>query len=262
MPHWLLVVALILAVVRQIEIPGVEPAGYWPRWALVWSLVALRIWPWFGCFRRSGCGHGWDERAGRSGNVGVVCPGRRRHRADVVSPAARPVADGRARQDLHQCDADPARTRDCPPPSPLSRTIINLFPEDTPLHEPALSRRAWSSRESARHPLRRQPIGRCVASDAFLDETLRLARDPSAWPILVHCHGVHGPYSCLDGDLPIRRRGTAAGRDLPRNRAPSRLPAEGFGHPALQSRAAASRRGPLLGRPDRHAPETLCRRHG
>ena len=31
-----------------------------------------------------------------------------------------------------------------------------------------------------------------ASSDAFLDETLRLARDPSAWPILVHCH------ACMD----------------------------------------------------------------
>ena len=56
-PHWgelwnqarqrraalLLVVALILALVRQVEIPGVAPAGYWPRWALVWSLIALNL---------------------------------------------------------------------------------------------------------------------------------------------------------------------------------------------------------------------------
>jgi hypothetical protein len=31
-----------------------------------------------------------------------------------------------------------------------------------------------------------------AASNAFLDETLRLARDPNAWPILVHCH------ACMD----------------------------------------------------------------
>src|SRR5205807_764601 len=29
-------------------------------------------------------------------------------------------------------------------------------------------------------------------SDEFLDETLRLSRDPSAWPILIHCH------ACMD----------------------------------------------------------------
>ena len=34
--------------------------------------------------------------------------------------------------------------------------------------------------------------GGAASSDAFLDETLRLARDPDAWPILVHCHG------CMD----------------------------------------------------------------
>src|SRR5262249_15018345 len=31
-----------------------------------------------------------------------------------------------------------------------------------------------------------------ASSDAFLDLTLSLARDPGAWPILVHCHG------CMD----------------------------------------------------------------
>ena len=31
-----------------------------------------------------------------------------------------------------------------------------------------------------------------AASSAFLDETLALAQDPTAWPILVHCHG------CMD----------------------------------------------------------------
>ena len=31
--------------------------------------------------------------------------------------------------------------------------------------------------------------GDTTQSEAFLDETLRLAQDPSAWPILVHCHG-------------------------------------------------------------------------
>ena len=31
-----------------------------------------------------------------------------------------------------------------------------------------------------------------AASDDFLDLTLRLAQDPEAWPVLVHCHG------CMD----------------------------------------------------------------
>ena len=31
-----------------------------------------------------------------------------------------------------------------------------------------------------------------VDSDEFLDQTLALAQDPSAWPILIHCHG------CMD----------------------------------------------------------------
>src|SRR5438309_615709 len=58
----LLAVALVLALFRQVEIPGVEPVGYWPRWALVWSLIAfglalVRLFPPLGCLR-------WPGRVG------------------------------------------------------------------------------------------------------------------------------------------------------------------------------------------------------
>ena len=36
------IAALVLAWLRQFEIPGVEPAGYWPRWAMIWGMLALR----------------------------------------------------------------------------------------------------------------------------------------------------------------------------------------------------------------------------
>ena len=32
-----------LALARQFEIPGVEPLGYWPRWAMIWALLAFDL---------------------------------------------------------------------------------------------------------------------------------------------------------------------------------------------------------------------------
>ena len=66
------------------------------------------------------------------------------------------------------------------------KTIINLFPEDTPDRSPRLPDELRFVRE---HGIRYL----CNTSDeahanAFLDQTLALARDPDAWPILVHCH--------------------------------------------------------------------------
>ena len=40
---WLWIAALVLAIARQFEIPGVEPRGYWPRCAMVWSLTAFDL---------------------------------------------------------------------------------------------------------------------------------------------------------------------------------------------------------------------------
>ena len=42
---WLWIAALVLAMARQFEIPGVEPRGYWPRWAMIWALTGLRPGP-------------------------------------------------------------------------------------------------------------------------------------------------------------------------------------------------------------------------
>lgn len=71
------------------------------------------------------------------------------------------------------------------------KTIINLFPEDLPgLRSPLL--------EGELRFARTQGITyvgspcRVDQADAFLDRTLALARDPDAWPILVHCH------ACMD----------------------------------------------------------------
>jgi hypothetical protein len=72
------------------------------------------------------------------------------------------------------------------------RTIINLFPEDTPQGSPLLPDELRFAREHGIRYLGSPSDPSEAASSAFLDLTLALARDPSTWPILVHCHG------CMD----------------------------------------------------------------
>ncbi len=67
------------------------------------------------------------------------------------------------------------------------RTIINLFPEHTPQRSPLVDEELRFIRE---HGL--SYIGNYARNDAsgeaFIARTLAVARDPAAWPILVHCH--------------------------------------------------------------------------
>jgi hypothetical protein len=185
----LLVVALLLAVFRQVEIPGVEPAGYWPRWALVWSLIAfslvqVRLCPHLGL--RSWRGVTALVLAGTSAWFVLVAAGitltwyhRPLSRLRTVAPgkvyiSAMPTPRG--------LKIAYARHR--------FKTIINLFPEDTPLRSPLYpAERAFARAHGIRYLVSPSDV---VSADAFLDETLRLSRDPSAWPILVHCH------ACMD----------------------------------------------------------------
>src|SRR5262249_215866 len=39
----LFLVAIVLVMLRQIEFPGAEPQGYWPRWCFVWGLLAFTL---------------------------------------------------------------------------------------------------------------------------------------------------------------------------------------------------------------------------
>ena len=187
----LLIVAALLIAARQGELPGVEPVGYWPRWAYAWGLLAfdfamIRALP---ARARSGfwpaIGSLTTRTAGWVGLVAVgislawlhrpidrfkeVVPGR-----IFVSgmPAGRGLAIAQARHHF--------------------RTIINLFPEDSPQlrRSPLLD----AEREFAREHGIRYVLAPVEASkgDAFQAETLALAQDPSAWPILVHCH------ACMD----------------------------------------------------------------
>ena len=70
------------------------------------------------------------------------------------------------------------------------RTIINLFDEASTQGSPWHQEEIRFVREHGLRYLGSPSDG--MESDRFLDETLALAQDPSAWPILVHCHG------CMD----------------------------------------------------------------
>lgn len=184
----LLVVAALLGVARGFDVPGVEPAGYWPRWAMVWGLIAfsvvlVRTWPgslrtWRPALRTAVAGTAawyllvvggiwltWYHRPLE--RLREVVPGR-----IFISamPTARGLEIAQARHGF--------------------RTIINLFPEDTPQRSPRLPEELAFVRKYGLQYVR-SPAS-LVSSDEFLDLTLRLAQDPDAWPVLVHCHG------CMD----------------------------------------------------------------
>jgi hypothetical protein len=184
----LLIVAAVLVLARQVELPGVEPVGYWPRWAFVGGLTAflallvrnlpvsggrlpirvlrltsaLAIWLVLAVL---GITVTWYHRP--IDRFKAVVPGK-------IYISAMPTYRGlEIVQKRHKF-----------------KTIINLFPEDTELRSPL-----WPQElrfvDDYKIRYLRSPNG-ASNSDRFLDQTLAVAQDPEAWPILVHCHG------CMD----------------------------------------------------------------
>jgi hypothetical protein len=185
---WIAAIALCAA--RQFEIPGIEPQGYWPRCAMIWGLIALNLGivvelapavrskvqvlkaapvgavVWLGLVVAA-VWLSWYHRP--LARLKTMIPGR-------IYISAMPTRRGlELAQDRHGF-----------------RTIINLFPEDTPLRSPLLPDELKFARDHAIRYVGSPSDPSEAASSAFLDRTLALAQDPSAWPILVHCHG------CMD----------------------------------------------------------------
>jgi Tyrosine phosphatase family len=182
--------SLILVIGRQVEIPGVEPEGYWPRWCLIWGVLAfdlalsielaaklkerprLSLWVPLGfagwlALVMGGIWLTWCHRP--LARLRVVEPGR-------IYMSAMPTRLGlELAQSRHHF-----------------RTIINFFPEDTPLRSPLLPDELMFARAHGIRYVGSPSSGSDATSSQFLDETLALAQDPAAWPILVHCHG------CMD----------------------------------------------------------------
>jgi len=188
--RWIWIAALVLCLARQVEIPRIEPQGYWPRWAMIWGLIAfdlgilielaslvrskvqlLRAIPlaagtWVALVVAA-VWLSWYHRP--LARLKVVSPGR-------IYISAMPTFRGlELAQNRHGF-----------------RTIINLFPEDTPLRSPLLPDELRFAREHGIRYVGSPSDPSEAASSAFLDQTLALAQDPTAWPILVHCHG------CMD----------------------------------------------------------------
>ena len=187
----LLIASAILTISRLTELPDFEPHGYWPRWAFVWALVAysaalLRLLPrpsqkrpvrialasagnlmvWYGLVW-AGIWLTWYHRPLE--RLRSVVPGR-------IYMSAMPTARGlQVAQARHHF-----------------KTIINLFPEDTPQRSPRLDGEL-SARPQARPELRAKPRRRgLIERLPGPDPPSARPEDPNAWPILVHCHG------CMD----------------------------------------------------------------
>ncbi len=181
----LLIVAAVLVAARQAEIPGVEPVGYWPRWALAWGLIAFAL----AMVRAFPDGPRWRSLAARgAGWAALVAIGL------VVAWLHRPIDRFK--------EAVPGRIFISGMPGTRGlavaharhhfKTIVNLFPEDAPGlgRSPHLDAERQFARE---HGIRYLLAPTEAAKgDEFQCKTLALANDPDAWPILVHCH------ACMD----------------------------------------------------------------
>lgn len=184
------IAALVLGMARQFEIPGVEPRGYWPRWAMIGSFMAfdlgllIELAPLLNSPKRR-----WTTGIFATGGwlslvvLGIAVTWYHRPLArlkeivpDRIYISAMPTRRGlEIAQGRHHF-----------------RTIINLFPEETAQRSPLLGEELSFVRENGIQYLTSPADPSAAASNAFLNETLALAQDPSAWPILVHCHG------CMD----------------------------------------------------------------
>jgi hypothetical protein len=182
------IVGLVLMIARYGEIPGVEPKGYWPRWCLAWGLVAidlslLRQLPRVGLRRAVvttpivlGC---W---------LALVLGGIWLSWYHRPLSRLRPVVDNK----IYISAMPTRRGLEVAYQRQPFKTIINLYPEDVLQRSEYLDEERAFAKEHGIHYVLSPGDSSLEASNAFLDETLRLAQDPSAWPILVHCH------ACMD----------------------------------------------------------------
>ena len=129
------------------------------------------------------------------------------------------------------------------------RTIINLFDESSTQASPCHADEIRFVREHGLRYLGSPSDG--MESDRFLDETLALARDPDAWPILVHCHGCMDRSPAWMGIYRFLVEGEPLDDDLPRDRAAPGVAAQGGRHAPVQPEAPAAGPRAVRRRPDR-----------
>jgi hypothetical protein len=182
----LLIASAVLIGLRQFEIPGVEPVGYWPRWAFIWGLLAFDL-----AILRALVAKGvlsWWARLGTSA-AGVGCWCIAVVLGVWISWFHRPL------ERLREVDRDKLYISAMPTYAGLKvaherhhfKTIINIFPEDTSQRSQILPDEHRFVRE---HGIRYiEASAHDNDSDEFLDFCLNVAQDPESWPILLHCHG-------------------------------------------------------------------------
>jgi len=171
---------IVLVVLSQFDIPGMEPVGFWPRWVwlgamTLWAVTLCRVAPrakrrvvilaagataWFGLVVL-GIDLTWYHRPLE--RLRTVVPGRIYLSA---MPSYRGLQIANSRHHF--------------------KTIINLFPESRLGKSPRLAGELKFARENGIQYI--ESPAEVAKADEFLDDTLRIAQDPSAWPILVHCH--------------------------------------------------------------------------
>ncbi|MGE3818839.1 MAG: protein tyrosine phosphatase [Isosphaeraceae bacterium] len=192
----LTVLAIAMTALRLAEWPNPEPVGYWPRWAWVIGLAAGAVV--VGRLARQAARErarvNPPRRSIRLATLGLMALGwvgmttlgldlvwrhRPLERFRTIEPgkiyiSAIPTYEGlKVAHARHKF-----------------KTIINLFPEHPPLRSPLFDDEIRFARE---HGIRLIENPRVEERPGdFLDETLRVAQDPSAWPLLVHCH------ACMD----------------------------------------------------------------
>jgi len=205
-PIWVMSVVLVLA--RQLEIPGVEPPGYWPRWCLIWGMLAFDMGLWTALTPRFQSWRRWlvIGPLGVScwlalvvGGIWVAWLHRPLERFTEIVPKRIYISAMPTRQGL-----EIAHRRH------HFRTIINLFGEDTELRSPLLPDELTFAAEHGIDYIG-SPWGASEQESVeFLAHTLSLAQDLNSWPILVHGHGCmdHTPawmgmYRFVVGGLPL-----------------------------------------------------------
>ena len=256
----LLAASAVLIPLRQVEIPGVEPAGYWPRVAfdlgmLAFGLALIRSRPIppgrRGRLPAAGLAAAWGLLV--AAGIGLTVYHRPLARLHAVVPGRIYIS---AMPTYRGLEVEQGRLK--------FRTIINLFDESSSQASPYHDEEIRFVRDHGLRYLGSPADG--LESDRFLDETLALAQDPAAWPILVHCHGCMdrspawmGVYRFLVEGKPLaevfreieRHRGTRPkavvtlqyNRKLPR-RAPRQFAADPTGQMLLRN--AATTEDPFL----------------
>lgn len=182
----LFLLGFFLLAARFVPWPPIEPIGYWPRWCLIWGMMAfgtvlIRLQPELR-------GGRWLSRYAPAAIacLALIWGGLRVIEHHRVIPRLRTVVPGR----VYISAMPDYRTLSIAQERHHFKTIINLFPENTPQRSPLLDGEYRFAQERGL-TLVMNP-GDPAGSDEFLQKTLDIARDPNAWPILVHCH------ACMD----------------------------------------------------------------